>query len=132
MLLNQSKFSKSTACHKTLGDRNKFSVSIDDRGQVLCITAGDVLISRSSGDPLDGGLAHLFLRVHDGDSIELHTLLGVNCKLTSFGCEEHIAQWEGAVAGCTILLSLYVDALTQMFFWDVTIENDSPDRKSVV
>jgi cellobiose phosphorylase len=125
MLLNQSKFSKSTACHKTLGDRNKFSVSIDDRGQVLCITAGDVLISRSSGDPLDGGLAHLFLRVHDGDTIKLHALLGVNCKLTSFGCEEHIAQWEGTVAGCTILLSLFVDALTQMLFWDVIIENDS-------
>jgi cellobiose phosphorylase len=125
MLLNQNKFSKSTAYHKTLGERNKFSVSIDDKGQVLSITAGDVLISRSLGDTLDGGFAHLFLRVHDGDSIELHTLLGANCKLTSFGCEEHIAQWEGSVAGCTILLSLCVDALTQMLFWDVAIENDT-------
>ena len=120
-------FSAHSQREYTLGDADKFCVQLNNSGQVLHARAGDILLSRTLGSCLEGGLARLFLRAHVGDSIELHTLQGVLSELTSFGAKADFAQWTGVVAGCTVFLTLRVDAAAQMLFWDVALKNESSD-----
>jgi cellobiose phosphorylase len=125
MLSQQLKFSACAGSARALGVADQFCVQINENGQVLSLTAGDILLGRTLGNLLEGGLGRMFLRVHVGDSVELHTLQGALPELTSFASEGDLAQWAGTVAGCAVRLSLRLDAAARMLFWDVDLKNES-------
>lgn len=125
MLSQELKLSACAGRGRVLGAADHFCVQRNDHGQVLSASAGDILLSRTLGNSLEGGLGRMFLRVHVGDSIELHTLQGALSELTSFACSGELAQWAGTVAGCAVRLSLRVNAAAQMLFWEVALQNES-------
>ena len=108
-----------------IGDLQQFSVGLSESGHVLSISAGDILISRTLGNPLEGGLGRIYLRVHRDESVELHRLLGSNAELRAFAVEGNTAQWRGDVAGLLVRLNLRVDATEKMLLWDVDLEHTS-------
>ena len=76
MLSQQLQFSACAGSARALGAADQFCVQINENGQVLSASAGEILLSRTLGNSLEGGLGRMFLRVHVGDSVELHTLQG--------------------------------------------------------
>lgn len=125
MLIQKVKFLADANCAYTLGDIDKFCVQLNRNGQLLSASAGDVLLSRSLGNAVEGGLARMFLRVHFADSMEWYVLLGPATALSSFVCKGTLAQWKGTVAGCTVQLSLRVDVEAATMLWDVDVTNRS-------
>ena len=125
MLTEELQLSACVESEHTLGAIDHFCVKINGQGQVLSTSAGEILLSRTLGNSLEGGLGRMFLRVHVGDSIELHTLQGALSELSSFACEGDLAQWAGTVAGCAVRLTLCVDAEAQLLFWNVDLKNES-------
>ena len=75
MLTPKKQFSADKNGAYALGDIDKFCVQLNRNGQLLCASAGDVLLSRTLGNGVEGGLGRLFLRVHVADSIQWHVLL---------------------------------------------------------
>jgi hypothetical protein len=86
MLTEELQLSACVESEHTLGAIDHFCVKINGQGQVLSTSAGEILLSRTLGNSLEGGLGRMFLRVHVGDSIELHTLQGALSELSSFAC----------------------------------------------
>jgi cellobiose phosphorylase len=127
MLSQELQLSARTVCEHILGDARRFCVHLNDHGQVLSASAGEILLSRTLGNSLEGGLGRMFLRVHGGDSIELHTLLGATSGLSDFACDGEVAQWRGHLAGCRVELGLRVDVAAATLLWDVSVENQSAE-----
>ncbi len=127
MLIQKLLLSTHAGYEYTLGDVDRFCVKLNRNGQVSSASAGDILLSRTLGNPLEGGLGRMFFRVHFGDAIKLHPLLGTFTSLSDFACEENLAQWAGDVAGCAITLSLRVDVEAATLLWDVSAVNQSAE-----
>ncbi len=127
MLTQKQQISAHTDCEYTLGDVGQFCVQLNRNGQILSAFAGDILLSRALGNPLEGGLGRMFLRVHVGGSVELHPLVGVDVTLVLSAVNESAAQWNGHVAGCSVALTLRVDTDASTLLWDVAVHNESPD-----
>ena len=125
MLTQGLQLSAHAGCVYTLGDSGKFCVQLNQNGQVLSAFAGDVLLTRGLGNPLEGGLGRMFLRVHVGDSVELHSLAGPDVALVFSGVSESAAQWRGQVVGCAVELALRVDVSAATLLWNVTVRNKS-------
>lgn len=127
MLTQKKQFSADKNGAYALGDIDKFCVQLNRNGQLLCASAGDVLLSRTLGNGVEGGLGRLFLRVHVADSIQWHVLLGPAAALSNFACEGQLAQWHGAVAGCEVQVSLRVDVEAATMLWEVHVTNQSAE-----
>lgn len=127
MLTSGLQLSAHTGCEYTLGNCDQFSVQLNRNGHVLSASAGDIMLTRTLGNPLEGGLGRMFLRVHVGDAVELHPILGSDSVLSTFSCGETAAQWSGVVAGCEVELSLQVDVAKAMVLWNVDIKNQTSD-----
>lgn len=119
--LTHFKYDENSLC--VLGDEEKFCVQLDKNGRVLNASAGDILISRTLGNFLEGGLGRLFLRIYDGNEINLHELQGPQCELIEFSYSSASAYWSGAISGCSVRLTLRVDAESQLLIWEVELEN---------
>ena len=78
MLIQKLLLSTHAGYEYTLGDVDRFCVQLNRNGQVSSATAGDILLSRTLGNPLEGGLGRMFFRVHAGHAIKLHPLLGLS------------------------------------------------------
>lgn len=127
MLTQGQLLSAHTGHEHLLGDADRFCVQINRNGQVLFASAGDILLSRTLGNPFEGGLGRMFLRVHVGESIELHTLLGATAGLSDFACDGEVAQWRGELAGCMVQLTLRVDVEAATLLWDVSAVNQTDE-----
>jgi cellobiose phosphorylase len=106
-----------------LGDLDNFAVQLSADGSLLSMHAGEILLSRTVGSPIEGGLARLYLREHVGGQIRLHQLLGPATILTKFVCKVDSAQWSGQFGELSICLDLYVDAATRALLWTVDVRN---------
>jgi cellobiose phosphorylase len=127
MLTQRLLFSAHAECEHTLGATDQFCVQLNLNGQVLSASAGDILLSRTLGNPLEGGLGRMFLRVYIGGSVELYALLGSTTSLSNFACDGEVAQWSGEMAGCLVQLTLRVDVEASTLLWDVTVANESAE-----
>ena len=56
MLIQKLLLSTHAGYEYTLGDVDRFCVQLNRNGQVSSASAGDILLSRTLGNPLEGGL----------------------------------------------------------------------------
>jgi len=123
MLVQKLGISAGSKGGHTLGDVDTFAVHLNTLGHFMSISAVDVLLSRTVGHQLEGGLARMFLREHlaEGD-IRLHYLLGPETELDEFSVGGNAAQWTGNVAGLSVQLTLQVESESAALLWTVSLE----------
>jgi cellobiose phosphorylase len=107
----------------TLGDLDLFAVQLSAQGRFLLVQAGEILLSRTVGNPIEGGLARLYLREHVDGEIRLHQLLGPEAVLSQFTSKGASAQWSGKLGELSICLDLHVDASARALLWTVDVRN---------
>lgn len=123
MLIQKRKFACSPIGTYRPGTDGKLSVDLTRSGKVLSVSAGNILLSRTLGNHLEGGLGRIFLRIHDKKRMRLHTLLGPSSAMTHFASSQNQALWNGFFDDLKVALRLFVAADTSMLFWEVDIMN---------
>lgn len=107
-------------------------------GDLYQASLGSTMLNQLLGNPLDGSLNNLYLRVYEGESISAYPLLGVHSgsKLSHGGEAGDQLIWEGSVqpegVGQAIGYRVVFTATPQgVWFWDVTL-NGQHDGVDVV
>lgn len=122
MLAQQVDLSAQVDAGSVLGNSEQFAVQLSAEGHFMSIVAGDMLLSRTLGSQLEGGLARMFLREHSTDGIRLHCLQGAQSALQDFSLNDDSAQWSGELAGLSVVLRLEVDAESASLLWSVDLQ----------
>lgn len=126
MLTQKIELSARQAEGITLGRVGEFSVQLSTSGHFMSIAAGDILLSRTVGNHVEGGLARIYLREHTADGMRLYCLLGADSALQEFSVNGHAAQWTGEVAGLSVALRLQVETESASLLWTAeVVSNDA-------
>ncbi|MCI3027968.1 cellobiose phosphorylase [Desemzia sp. C1] len=92
-------------------------------GDIYDIQKDSVMINQLTGNPLDGSLNNLYLRIYqDSGEITYHPLLGIE-SVSEFLIGEKQARWTGNVEGVTYQV-LFTLADKNSWFWKVHLSGN--------
>lgn len=95
------------------------SVTFLKSGDVFSITNKHVMINQTIGNPIDGSLNNLYLRLYRNNEIKVVPLLGVKSKSTVHYSDSHIS-WEGKVEQVIYKVTFRLSD-KGIWFWDVNV-----------
>ena len=88
----------------------------------------DVMINQILGNPLEGSLNNIYLRLRTADSITFVPLIGPSSPST-FAHTPHQARWQGHWQDLAYTCSLTLHPEATLWFWTIDIHNTaSTDR----
>nr|WP_144925852.1 amylo-alpha-1,6-glucosidase [Paenibacillus bovis] len=89
-------------------------------GDLKVATHEHLMINQWIANPLDGSLNNIYLRIHNGNNIDVTPLLGVNSPSTFLQADNQVA-WKGEYKGVSYQVTF---TLTDkgIWFWDVKVE----------
>lgn len=96
------------------------SFSFINSGDVSSITFNHVMINQIIGNPIDGSLNNLYLRLHKNNEIIIVPLLGVKSESTVHYSDSHIS-WEGKVEQVIYKVTFRLSD-KGIWFWEVNVE----------
>lgn len=87
-------------------------------GDLYEIQSHEIMINQLNGNPLDGSLNQLYLRIEEEGEISFTPLIGSNAKST-FGYNEHQLQWSGVYRSVSYQVDFQL--AENVWFWRVRL-----------
>ncbi|WP_130859890.1 GH36-type glycosyl hydrolase domain-containing protein [Gracilibacillus phocaeensis] len=104
---------------------NQLNFSFLNSGDIYEITNQSVLLNQLRGNPIDGSLNQLYLRIHKEDSMTFYPLLGIEANPSvSYGT--NLVRWTGSVEGITYQVS-FILTDENIWFWDVKLNGNGQE-----
>lgn len=94
-------------------------------GDIAEIVSGSTLINQWIGNPLDGSMNNLYLRLHREEGIQAYPLLGVRSASHMSRKESGIA-WNGEIEGISYEITFTLTP-QNIWFWDVKVTGGAGD-----
>lgn len=100
-----------------------------ENGALLSITHGGVQINQVLGNPLEGALGNIYVRIFRNRKIEAFPLFGPDAE-TEFFTGDNRVLWRGILSGLEVECTLQIDRTSAVWFWGVRIRNVSNSLKN--
>ncbi|OED36234.1 hypothetical protein AB834_03160 [PVC group bacterium (ex Bugula neritina AB1)] len=94
------------------------------------IMAKDIMLNQVCGNPVDGNINNIYLRVYKGKDYLFSPLLG-NTKKTTVTFSERQACWKGSFEGISYECQLVIDQEKAAWQWEVSLSNNSSNEVEV-
>lgn len=88
-------------------------------GDLYEIQSHDIMINQLNGNPLDGSLNQLYLRIKEDGQVSFTPMIGSNAKST-FAYNEHQLQWSGVYKSITYQVDFQL--AENVWFWRVRLK----------
>lgn len=104
---------------KIILQKNGTKVTFLSSGDLYEIQKDEFMVNQLNGNPLDGSINQIYLRVHHGDRVDAVSMTGSNSSGQLFVQEEQLT-WEGEFSGFYYQVAFKL-AENGMWFWRVLV-----------
>lgn len=101
-----------------------------ESGAILTIEHENIMINQILGNPIDGGIGNIFIRIHQEDEILYFPIMGPSSK-SIFALGEDCASWIGTTYELDYICRLQLAEETTDWYFTISIENKSDDMKMI-
>lgn len=104
-----------------------------ENGAIFSIMHGQILINQILGNPLEGSLNNIYIRIHDVSKISYFPILGPESNSEFYSSIDQLV-WKGKADNIEYECILSLDEHNNIWLWDIDIKNvsDLPKKVDVV
>lgn len=87
-------------------------------GDIFSFTSHNIMLNQFRGNPLDGSINNIYLRIYNSDKIEFYPLLGIKSHST-LSKGENTLVYQGTIDSIRYTLTFY--GTDELWFWDIAL-----------
>ncbi|MEI6055723.1 MAG: cellobiose phosphorylase [Lentisphaerota bacterium] len=110
-------------------NKNGLTVSFFKNGTLSAITYKNLMLNLFQGNPIDGSISDIYLRLYRGSSVNSIPLTGITSK-SRFSFSDTHAEWIGDFEGVNFVCRFFLDTESDIWLWKLSVTNNSNEPVS--